>query len=242
MGFQTQGTASDYFIVDQTHVVALPDTMDLRFGAMIEPLAVAVRAITKAGDLCKGRVLVMGAGPIGNFVAQVAKASGAEQVMICDTNPLRLAKALECGVDIAVNLKDKTLKDAIDYYFGSERKADVIFDCAGTPSAISSAIQSARKGSTIVLVAVYGSNPQIDLARINECELNILGTARYTFDDFDRAIELVSHQAIELEALITDVYELPEYQRAYEKIEKAPDQIMKVLIHVHTDDERSKNI
>jgi L-iditol 2-dehydrogenase len=61
MGFQTQGTASDYALIDEKHLVLLPKDIDLRFGAMIEPLAVAVRATAKAGDLKGKQVLVFGA-------------------------------------------------------------------------------------------------------------------------------------------------------------------------------------
>ncbi|MCK9286436.1 MAG: alcohol dehydrogenase catalytic domain-containing protein [Sphaerochaetaceae bacterium] len=240
MGFQTQGTASDYALIDEKHLVLLPKDIDLRFGAMIEPLAVAVRATAKAGDLKGKQVLVFGAGPIGNFVAQVAKAVGSSKVIICDTNELRLAKAIKSGIDVALNPKEIVLDEAIDTFFGPERRADVIFDCAGTSAAITDEINVARKGSTIVLVAVYGTCPPIDLARLGECELNLVGTARYNVDDFKKAIDLVANKAIKMDVLITDIFELPAYQQAYEKIEQSPEKTMKVLIRVQSENKRSE--
>ncbi|PKL28377.1 MAG: alcohol dehydrogenase [Spirochaetae bacterium HGW-Spirochaetae-2] len=233
LGFQTTGTASDYFAISEHHIVKLPDGMDYRFGAMIEPLAVGVRAVQKAGDVKDKQILIIGAGPIGNLVAQTVKAMGASKVMVSDVNSLRLEKALACGIDVAVNVKEEKLIVAIEREFGAERRADIIFDCAGVQPAISSAVSVARKGSDIVVVAVYEGVPQVDLAYINECEIRIIGTARYNFDDFKTAIRLVGDGLINLEALITDVYEMPEYLEAYRKIATTPDSTMKVLVHVH---------
>ncbi len=233
MGFQTTGAASDYFAVSEHHIVTLPDDMDYRYGAMMEPLSVAVRAVRKAGDMTDKQVLVVGAGPIGNLVAQTAKALGAAKVMVSDVNKLRLEKALASGVDVAVNAKEEELRSVIDREFGSDRRADVIFDCAGVQQAITSAVSVARKGSDIVVVAVYEGVPEVDMAYINECEIRLIGTARYNFDDFEVAIGLVGEGKIQLSELITDEFELPEYLEAYEKIEKTPETTMKVLVHVH---------
>ena len=69
-------------------------------GAMIEPLAVAVHGVKQMGDVAGMNIAVLGAGPIGNLVAQVAKGMGAAKVMITDISDLRLAKAKECGIDV----------------------------------------------------------------------------------------------------------------------------------------------
>lgn len=233
MGFQTIGTASDYFAVHERHIVKLPDLMDLRYGAMIEPLAVGVRAVQKAGSMEGKQVLVIGAGPIGNLVAQTAKALGAERVMISDVNELRLEKAKSCGIDYPINVATLPLSDAIDEHFGSERRADVIFECAGVQQAIDDAVSLARKGSDIVVVAVYDGKPRVDLAQLNECELNFIGTARYQIDDFKKAISLVEQGNINLQPLITHEYTMEEYGEAYGTIEKNPGSTMKVMIHIH---------
>ncbi len=124
MGFQTTGTASEYFAVDAAKVTALPEEMSYDEGAMIEPLAVAVHAVKRAGDV-KGKIAVLGAGPIGILVAQTAKGLGAESVMITDVSDLRLEKAKECGVDFCVNTRKKDFGDAMLEDFGPD-KADVI--------------------------------------------------------------------------------------------------------------------
>jgi L-iditol 2-dehydrogenase len=74
MGFQTTGLASEYFVVDAKKALKLPQGMSLEHGAMIEPLAVAVHAVWRFGDIKGKNVLITGGGPIGNLVAQAAKA------------------------------------------------------------------------------------------------------------------------------------------------------------------------
>ena len=97
MGFQTTGVASTYFAVDASKVTPLPESMSFEEGAMIEPLAVAVHAVRQAGDVEGKKIVVIGAGPIGNLVAQVAKGMGAEQVMVTDVSDYRLELAKGCG-------------------------------------------------------------------------------------------------------------------------------------------------
>ena len=77
MGFQTTGVASDYFAVDAAKVTPLPEEMSFDEGAMIEPLAVAVHAVKRAGNVEGAKIAVLGAGPIGILVAQTAKGLGA---------------------------------------------------------------------------------------------------------------------------------------------------------------------
>ena len=106
MGFQTTGTASEYFAVDASKVTPIPEDMSYEEGAMIEPLAVAVHGVKQMGDVAGMNIAVLGAGPIGNLVAQTAKGMGAAKVMITDISDLRLAKAKECGIDVCVNTKN----------------------------------------------------------------------------------------------------------------------------------------
>lgn len=130
MGFQTTGAASEYFSIDQKRVDLLPDNVDDDQGAMVEPAAVAVHAVRRSGPLKGQKVVVLGAGPIGNLVAQAAKAVGAAQVMITVVSDFRLAIAKDCGTEFTVNTGTVDLGAAIEEHFGADR-ADVIYDCAG---------------------------------------------------------------------------------------------------------------
>ena len=83
-------------------IVALPESFSFEQGALVEPVAVAVHATGRAGNLKGKRVAVLGAGPIGNLVAQVARAKGA-RVLVTDLSEYRLEIARQCGLEGASN-------------------------------------------------------------------------------------------------------------------------------------------
>ncbi len=231
MGFQTTGTASEFFAVDAAKVTPIPETMSYEEGAMLEPLAVAVHAARQMGDVTGLDVAVIGAGPIGNLVAQAAKGLGARRVMITDISDLRLEKARQCGADVCVNTLHKDFGEALVEAFGPD-KADVIYDCAGNNTTMGQAIRYARKGSVIVLVAVFAEMATIDLAVANDHELDIKSTMMYRHEDYVEAIRLVEAGKVRLKPLISKIFPFRQYLQAYEYIEANRESTMKVLISV----------
>ena len=231
MGFQTTGVASEYFAVDAAKVTPLPQEMSFDEGAMIEPLAVAVHAVRKFGDMQGMRVAVLGAGPIGILVAQAAKGMGAESVLITDISDLRLEKARQCGVDFCVNTREADFGEALVSSFGPD-KADVIYDCAGNNVTMGQAIRCARKGSTIILVAVFAGMAEVDLAVLNDHELDLNTTMMYRNEDYLEAIELVRAGKVDPKPLISKHFAFRDYAEAYRYIDENRETTMKVIIDV----------
>lgn len=99
MGFQTTGMASEYFVTEAAKALKLPDNISWDHGSMLEPLAVAVHAIRRYGDVQGKSVLVLGGGTIGNLVAQTAKAMGANKVLISEVSEYRLEVAEKTGLE-----------------------------------------------------------------------------------------------------------------------------------------------
>ena len=231
MGFQTTGVASEYFAVDAAKVTPLPQEMSFDEGAMIEPLAVAVHAVRKFGDMQGLRGAVLGAGPIGILVAQAAKGMGAESVLITDISDLRLEKARQCGVDFCVNTREADFGEALVSSFGPD-KADVIYDCAGNNVTMGQAIRCARKGSTIILVAVFAGMAEVDLAVLNDHELDLNTTMMYRNEDYLEAIELVRAGKVDLKPLISKHFAFRDYAEAYRYIDENRETTMKVIIDV----------
>ncbi|MFG6348780.1 MAG: alcohol dehydrogenase catalytic domain-containing protein [Lachnospiraceae bacterium] len=231
MGFQTTGTASEFFVADASKVTPIPDEMSFEEGAMVEPLAVAVHGIKQAGDVTGMNIAVIGAGPIGNLVAQAAMGMGAAKVMVTDVSSLRLEKAKECGIDACINTMEKDFGEAMLETFGQD-KADIIYDCAGNNITMGQAIKYARKGSTIVLVAVFAGMAEIDLAVANDHELDIKSTMMYRHDDYIDAIRLVTENKVHLKPLISKTFPFKEYLKAYQYIDNNRETTMKVIINV----------
>ena len=231
MGFQTTGVASHYFAVDAKKVTPLPEGMSFDEGAMIEPLAVAVHAVRQAGDVAGKDICVLGAGPIGILVAQAAKGLGARKVMVTDVSDIRLEKARECGADVCVNTRKEDFAQPFVQCFGPD-KADVIYDCAGNNVTMGQAIANARKGSTIILVAVFAPRGDIDLAVLNDHELDLNTSMMYRNEDYLAAIELVNQGKVLLKPLISKHFAFQDYLKAYQYIDENRETTMKVIINV----------
>lgn len=229
MGFQTGGAAQEYFPIKADKVLKLPESMSLDEAAMIEPISVAVHALSRAGSVEGLNVLVLGAGTIGNLVAQVARASGAKCVMITDLTEYKLDKARACGLEHVVNPQKEDLGQAILNVFGPD-KADLILECVGVPDTITQAVSNARKGSTIIVVGVFGKKPLVDLGLVQDRELNLVGTLMYQKKDYVRAIELAANSKLSLDQMVTHRFSFNKYLEAYEAIEASGGNYMKVMI------------
>ena len=231
MGFQTTGAAQEYFALPVDKVFTVPEGVSLDEAAFIEPVSVAVHAIRRGGGAEGKKVLVLGAGTIGNLTAQVANASGAEAVMITDISDYKLDKARACGIDFAINTTREDLNDAVLEHFGASR-ADLILECVGAQATASQAVAVARKGSTIVIVGVFGEQPRVDLGLVQDRELTLVGTLMYQKPDYAHAIELVSSGQMHLDALITHRFAFEDYLEAYHTIEESGGNYMKVMIEL----------
>lgn len=236
MGFQTTGTASDYFAVDESKITPLPDGMTYNEGAMIEPLAVTVHAAKRFPDLKGAKVVIFGCGPIGILLMQSVKAFGAAKVMVTDVSDYRLQLARSLGADAAVNTSKEDFATALTEAFGPD-KADVMYDCAGNDITMDQAIQNARKGSTIVLVAVFGKRANVDLAKLNDSELDLNTSMMYRHEDYLDALHFVSEGKIQLKPLMSQHFAFKDYLKAYQYIDANRESTMKVLIDVDPEEE-----
>ncbi len=239
MGFQTTGACSTYFAVDAAKVDLLPDDVSYDEGAMIEPLAVTVHAAKQFADIQGANVAILGAGPIGILLAQSVKALGARQVLITDVSDYRLSVAKSVGADFTVNTANSNFGDALIAAFGAD-KADVIYDCAGNDVTMGQAIRYARKGSTIILVAVFAKMASVDLAVLNDHELDLNTTMMYRHEDYVDAISFVHKGLVQLKPLMSRHFPFRAFHDAYVYIDENREKTMKVLIDV--DDLREDNL
>lgn len=229
MGFQTTGMASEYFAVDSAKVLKLSDSADFDEIAVIEPIAVACHCLKQSDtDLQGANIVVFGAGPIGNLVAQTAKAKGA-RVLITDISDFRLELAKQCGIDYTVNTRHTDVLEAIIEAFGQD-KADLILDCAGNQTTVTDAVRCARKGTDIIMVAVVPDEARVNLGLVQDRELRIIGTLMYQEQDYLDAIELLCAGKVSAKKIITYYFDFEDYDAAYRHIEQRADQAMKVMI------------
>jgi len=227
-GFQASGVGQDYFAVEAGKVVILPDDFTDEMGALVEPLAVAVHSTSRAGDLRRKNVVVTGAGPIGNLVAQVCSSRGAN-VLITDLSEFRLGIARKCGIQGAANVSSEPLAAASARVFGAQG-FDAALECSGSQGAISDLVANVNKGGRIMVVGVFQEKPAIDMAVVGDRELSLAGSLMYLKPDFEEAVKLLGRGEISTAPLDSRHFPFSEFPAAYRFIEESKDRTMKVFI------------
>jgi L-iditol 2-dehydrogenase/threonine 3-dehydrogenase len=228
-GFQAPGVAQDLYATEADKIVILPDSFTPEQGAFIEPVAVGAHSTARAGGVEGKNVVVLGAGPIGNYAAQACKCRGAKNVLITDISDYRLEIARQVGIDAVSNAKEETLAQASKRVFGDEG-FDLAMEAAGSEAAIDQAIQAIGKGGAIVVLGVFGGKPGIDMARVGEHELSVIGTMMYRYEDYVQAVEWIASGKIITEPLDSKHFPLEQYMDAYRYIDEQGDKSMKVFI------------
>jgi 2-desacetyl-2-hydroxyethyl bacteriochlorophyllide A dehydrogenase len=193
---------------------------------MVEPVAVACHDV-RMSELKEGEfAAVIGGGPIGMLVALVAQARGA-RVLLAEVNPFRVQLARSLGID-AVNPLETDLTGLVNQRTGGAG-ADVVFEVSGSQAGADTMTRLPRTRGRIVVVAIFGEAPKVDLFRFFWRELKLTGARVYEAEDFELAIELAAAGRLPLEKLITDVLPLSGLEEAMHRMEGGGN-CMKILV------------
>ena len=226
LGIDTDGAMQSVWCVPAYTVHHLPANISLRDAALIEPLAVACHDVRRAALKGDEHVLIIGGGPIGALIGIVAKIASAD-VTICEINPARRAKVAELGlavvdpgeIDVAHSFQDK---------WGG---ANVVFEVSGSDAGAALMTAAAATRGRLVMVGINNRKPPVDLFQFFWRELELIGARVYQKEDYEQAIQLVSENAFDFDAFITNVMDLTEIQKAFATLDNSPD-AMKTLIRV----------
>jgi threonine dehydrogenase-like Zn-dependent dehydrogenase len=172
---------------------------------------------------------VMGAGTIGNLVAQFAVARGAAKVLITDLVDMKLEIARQCGVPFTANLAAEPFADAVQRVFGADGY-QVGFEAVGAQPALTDLVAGVENGGTIIIIGVYVRNPVVNMGFFGEHELNVVGSMIYKHADYVEAVDMVNRGLINTAPLITQHFPFEQYHAAYQFIEGHADQAVKVMI------------
>ncbi len=218
------GAFARYVAVHEDYAFALPDELSDDAGALLEPLAVAIWACQKGGVGLGDRVLVTGAGPIGNLALQVARAAGATTLAIADVNVDRLARVAELGATTTIDLNTRRLEP-------EDGPFDVLLECTGSESVTGDAILTLRPAGTAVLVGMGpGLEARIPMAAMQTREITLVGTFRYA-NVYGIAIALAAAGRIDLDRLVDARFPLEEADRALRATREDPS-LLKVVVDV----------
>jgi L-idonate 5-dehydrogenase len=213
-------------VVRADQILPLPENVDTRLGAVVEPLAVALHAVRRAEALLPGGVkdrdiLVNGAGPIGLLVMAVAKHLGAASVTAADLSPEALQIALKVGADRALNVSEYPI----------EEEFELVFEASGAPAALGSILRATSRGGAVVQV---GNLPvtaaPAALGDLVTREILWAGSFRFV-DEMQEAVELLS-EGLDVGPILTHDFAIDEAEEAFRAAADRSSGSSKVMLRI----------
>jgi len=218
------GGAAELAIAPASCVFRVPGGLDLEVAALAEPLACVVNACSRLALGPGTSALVLGAGPIGLMALLLARAAGADPVIVAETLPTRGRFALELGASLVIDPRTvdlpRTVQDA------TSGGADNVVDAVG--GLLGVAVDAAAPGGRVVIVGVdEQAAPPVQAFEIVKKELTVAGSwvIRYTFSS---ALRLLASNALGFERLITHRVPLDETAAAIDLLRSG--EAVKVLV------------
>jgi (R,R)-butanediol dehydrogenase / meso-butanediol dehydrogenase / diacetyl reductase len=218
-GLATDGGFAEFVRVPAYQLHLLPDNINYEHGALMEPLAVAIRGVRlsqiKPGD----SVAVFGCGSIGLFTMLWARKMGAKKVIALDIVPTRAQQAQQLA-DSILNPAEITASEEI-IKLTDNIGADIIFECSGNPQAQQDAIESVRKGGQIVLLGIGYEPTPVMFMQLTMKEIGLKGSLGYSSltndSEFLTAINAVTARDIDITRIPSNTFKLDDIGKAFEK-------------------------
>ena len=186
LGLDRDGAFAEFFVQRADRVRRLPASILMTTGALLEPVAVCLQAIARAGEVRGRKILVVGDGPFGNLIARLAVHAGAHRVFVTGREPFRLARIP--GVEIVPS--------------APEASVDVAIHAVSSVEAAAACLAALRPRGRLVVFSALPEAVVLDLNSLHVRELEIVGACNDE-DRLDQALQLLDDSALALSAIIT---------------------------------------
>lgn len=225
------GAFAEYVLVKHPHemLFELPPSVSFEEAALIEPLSVALHGVRTSRFRTGDRVAVVGAGMIGLGVLQFMKLGGAGTIVVLETSPQRSRIAKEMGADVVLDpiaLGGDLTARVLDLTgFG----ADVVFECAGAPSALDGAINYVSSGGQIMLLGLHEGKVPFDFWQALHREVSVKGSLGW-LDEYLYVLGFLEAKRIATDRLISDVISLADIEeKGFKRLLSSQDAV-KILV------------
>ena len=219
-----QGAFREVLVADASQCIPA-DGLTAGEAAMAEPLAVALHATARAGQMLGRRVLVTGCGPIGVLAILAARRAGAAEIVATDLSDFTLAIARKVGADRTLNTA--TEPDGLTDYTADKGYFDVLYECSGAAPALAAAIAALRPRGVILQLGL-GGDMTLPIMAITAKELELRGSFRF-HSEFATGVALMQKGLIDVKPLITHTVSLDQAETAF-KLASDRSSAMKVQI------------
>jgi L-iditol 2-dehydrogenase len=225
--WKQHGAFAEYVVVPERIVFPLPDGLSFEHAAMVEPVSVAVHAVSRPPIRLGDRAVVVGCGMIGLLTIQAAKAAGCGTVFAVDLDDTRLERAARLGADAILNAKEDVPAAVIAATEG--RGVDVAFEAVGAAEPIATAIASLRKGGALTLIGNVTPRVDVDLQAIVTRELTLYGSCASS-GEYPLCLDLLGRGVVKVDELVTAVAPLEEGPSWFDRLYAREPGLMKVIL------------
>jgi (R,R)-butanediol dehydrogenase/meso-butanediol dehydrogenase/diacetyl reductase len=197
------GGMAEFTVVAASMLHVLPESVDLRMGALVEPMAVAWHAVRVSGVRPGQSALVAGAGPIGIGLWFALRAHGVDAVVVSEPGPPRRAAIARLGAAAVVDPVAEDLGHSLRAV--APDGVDVAFDAAGVGAAITSSLDLLAPGGGLVVVAMHERLVELDVTPVVMGERSIVGSLAYLPEDFDAVIGAMADGRYDLTGWVAEI-------------------------------------
>ena len=226
LGIDAPGSMQTSWTVPASTLVTLPDNLPLEHAALVEPTAVAIHDVARAGLESGEHALVVGGGPIGVLIGLVARREGARVLMV-EPDPHRRAVAEDLELTV-LDPGEADVTEEVTRWSGGAGAA-VAFEVSGAAAGVTTAVDALATRGRLVQVAIHPRPREVNLHRFFWRELTLIGARLYERADFEAAARLLADGEIPAASLISRTEPLEHAADAFTALESATG-IMKVLI------------
>ncbi len=225
----TDGALREWLAWSEKSLFLIPDSISDDDGAMLEPLGIAIHTVDLGKVKAGMTVGVFGCGPIGLLIIQMAKLSGAANILATDKLTHRLEAAKGYGANQVFGAEDDSRLSQI-WAATNGRGVDVAFDAAGVQEAVDDAVAAVRPGGKVILAGIPDDDRtsfSASVARRKGLTIKLVRRMKHTYP---RAIELVSKGLIDVRSLVTHRFPLEQAVEAFRVAERREG--LKIIIEV----------
>lgn len=212
-GVHNDGTYQEYMVLDQKQLHKYDESLTPRQAVAAEPYTIGAQANARANTSEGDYVLIHGAGPIGLITCDLAHSLGAICI-VSELNESRLEMAKKFGASYVIQPGKEDLKQRVMEITGG-MGANIIFEAAGVPKLMEDSLELASVAGTVIPMT-FGDKPiPVNFGLVNKKELTIGGT-RMECDRFPDVVKSFPGRTDRLDRLVTHVFSLTEYEKAFE--------------------------
>jgi L-iditol 2-dehydrogenase len=229
-GFTTDGGFAEYAVNNINTLVRIPDEMSDEEATLVVTAGTAMYGLTELGGLVAGEsVVVTGPGPIGLLGVAVAKALGAQPVILTGTRDNRLQIGRELGADYVVNAKNEDPVEAVRRLNGG-KGVDYVIECSGAPNAVNEAARMVNRGGRICLAAFPHEPAEVDIAHVVRNNIYVFGIRGEGRSATHRAEALMSQKRFDATKVHTHTFALEDLPTALRYARERIEDAIKVVV------------